>query len=242
MTSTTTLPGRLITLVRRRGLPVCVMLPGAGGGLGPYLRLASFLGASHSVFAVRAAGLLPGEAPEESVDAMADAALDALGELVPSMIFGWSLGGTVGWELAARLADRGVTPDLVVVDSSPLPRPASEAGDDRIREVILTGLGPRPEPSTVERVLETVRAQMRALLDHHTTAVYPGRVLLLMCADTPGSAGEFAEREESVRRWRELAPDLRVQWLAAEHFAVFDQDRLGELTDRITAFQAEPAC
>jgi thioesterase domain-containing protein len=237
LASEVTLPGRLITLVRRRDRPVCVMLPGAGGGLGPYLRLASSLGTTHSVYAVRAAGLLPGERPETTVAEMADAALAALGDLVPSTIFGWSLGGTVGWELAVRLADRGITPDLVVVDASPLPRPATAAGDEHVRSVILAGLGPRPEPQTVERVLSTVGAQLRALVDHRTERTYPGRVLLLMCPDTPGETEGFTEREQAVRRWRELAPDLRVEWLSAEHFAVFDPAHLDELIGRITEFQ-----
>ncbi|TDP92852.1 alpha/beta fold hydrolase [Labedaea rhizosphaerae] len=236
-TSEVTLPGRLITLVRRRDRPVCVMLPGAGGGLGPYLQLASSLGTTHSVYAVRAAGLLPGERPETSVAEMADAALAAVGDLIPSTIFGWSLGGTVGWELAVRLADRGITPDLVVVDASPLPRPATAAGDEHVRSVILAGLGPRPEPQTVERVLTTVGAQLRALVDYRIERTYPGRVLLLMCADSPGANEGFTEREQAVRRWRELAPDLRVEWLSAEHFAVFDPAHLGELIDRIAQFQ-----
>lgn len=239
--SEVTVPGRLITLVRRRDRPVCVMLPGAGGGLGPYLQLASFLGGSRSVYAVRAAGLLPGEQPETSVAEMADAALAAVGELVPSMIFGWSLGGTVAWELAVRLADRGITPDLVVVDASPLPRPATAEGDERVRSAILAGLGPRPEPQTVERVMATLEAQMAALVGHRTERSYPGRVLLLMCPDTPESTEGFTERAEAVRRWRELAPDLRVESLSAEHFAVFDQEHLGELTGRIGEFQ-EPPC
>ena len=96
--SGTTLPGRLITLVRRKDRPVCVMLPGAGGGLTPYLRLASHLGRTHSVYAVRAAGLLPDETPEDTVARMADSAVDALGGLAPALVFGWSLGGTVAWD------------------------------------------------------------------------------------------------------------------------------------------------
>lgn len=215
------------------------MLPGAGGGLGPYLPLASSLGTTHSVYAIRAAGLLPGERPETSVAEMADAALAAVGELTPSMIFGWSLGGTVGWELAVRLADRGSTPDLVVVDASPLPRPPTAAGDERVRSAILAGLGPRPEPRSLERVLGTVSAQMRALVDYRTERPYPGRVLLLMCPDTPDSTEGFTDRAGAVRRWRELAPDLRVESLGAEHFAVFEQANLGELTDRIAEFQEQ---
>ena len=42
-------PGRLVTLVRRAHQSACLLLPGAGGGLNPYLRLASFVGSTHAV-------------------------------------------------------------------------------------------------------------------------------------------------------------------------------------------------
>ncbi|MFC0542643.1 alpha/beta fold hydrolase [Kutzneria chonburiensis] len=229
--SGTTLPGRLITLVRRKDRPVCVMLPGAGGGLTPYLRLASHLGRTHSVYAVRAAGLLPDETPEDTVARMADSAVDALGGLAPALVFGWSLGGTVAWEVCLRLADRGLRPDLVIVDSSPLPRKSSAEDDERVRASVVSGLGPRPDEQTSARVERTVRAQMAALADYAATREYGGRVLLLMCPDDT-----FAERAESVHRWHELAPDLRSGTLDADHYAVFDPANLPQLTDAIGDF------
>ena len=94
---TTRLPGRPVPLLRRGARPACVLLPGAGGGLHPYLRLAAAIGKTHNVAAVRAAGLLPDEEPELSIAEMADAAaraLDADGT-VPAAVLGWSLGGSV---------------------------------------------------------------------------------------------------------------------------------------------------
>ncbi|KAA2261530.1 alpha/beta fold hydrolase [Solihabitans fulvus] len=209
------------------------MLPGAGGGLNPYLRLASYLGRHYSVYAVRAAGLLPDEEPEDSVAAMADSAVAALGGLVPDLVFGWSLGGTIGWEVCVRLADRGVRPDLVIVDSSPLARPSTVEADEHIRKVILGGLGPRADEQTVGRVDRTFRAQVAALADYAAVREYAGRVLLLMC---PDNDNDFDGRAESVRRWRELAPDLRDGTLDADHFAVFEPEHLDQLTDEIGGF------
>jgi len=228
------LPGRLVTLVRRKERPVCVMLPGAGGGLNPYLRLASFLGRHHNVYAVRAAGLLPGDPLEDSVAAMADAAVDALDGRSPALVFGWSLGGTVAWEMCVRLADRGVRPDLVIVDSSPFSRPSTVDGDELIRQIIVSGLGPRPDEQTVVRVEHTFRAQVRALAGHATRREYPGRVLLLMCPES--SADGISGRADAVRRWRELAPDLRLANLDASHYAVFEPEHLDQLTGAIGAF------
>jgi thioesterase domain-containing protein len=232
--SATTLPGRLITLVRRKDKPVCEMLPGAGGGLNPYLRLASFLGQHYSVYAVRAAGLLPGDTPEETVGAMADSAVDALDGRSPALVFGWSLGGTVGWEVCVRLTDRGLRPELVIVDSSPFTRQSTVEGDELIRKIIVSGLGPRPDEQTLARVQDTFRAQVRALAGYATQREYPGRVLLLMCPET--SADGISGRADAVRRWRELAPDLRTANLDASHYAVFEPEHLDQLTGEIGAF------
>lgn len=222
--------GRLITLVRRGDRPAAVLLPGAGGGLNPYLRLATFLGTRFNVHAVRAAGLVPEEEPERTVPEMAKAAQEALLEhdIEPALVFGWSLGGTVGWELCQRL---GTTPDLVLVDSSPLPRISTAEGDAQLREFIVGMLGPRPDPATADRVRTTFDAQIEALAEYRGTGSYAGRVLVLMCLDN-----DFRDRESATGRWRELAPDLVEGTLTASHYNVFDPEHLPELTTRLDEF------
>ncbi|MFV2112836.1 alpha/beta fold hydrolase [Micromonospora sp. LOL_025] len=230
---TTRLPGRLVPLLRRGARPACVLLPGAGGGLHPYLRLAAAIGRTHNVAAVRAAGLLPDEEPELSIAEMADAAaraLDADGT-VPAAVLGWSLGGSVAWELCVRLAEWGHLPDLVLVDATPLPRRATAEEDARVRETVVGMLGPRPDPATVERVRRVFDTQVAALADYRADRPYAGRVLMLMCTDE-----EFGFRAEASARWRELAPDLRAGRLDAGHFDVFDPDRLPQLVDEVTPF------
>ncbi|QOC94281.1 alpha/beta fold hydrolase [Micromonospora craniellae] len=230
---TTRLPGRLVTLLRRGARPACVLLPGAGGGLQSYLRLAAAIGETHNVVAVRASGLLPDEEPELSIAEMADAAahaLDAAGT-VPAAVFGWSLGGSVAWELCVRLAERGHLPDLVLVDASPLPHRATAEEDARVRETIVGMLGPRPNPATVERVRRVFDTQVAAFADYRADRSYAGRVLMLMCTDE-----EFAFRAAAEARWRELAPELRAGRLDAGHFDVFDPERLPQLVDEVTPF------
>ncbi|UWZ40393.1 thioesterase [Dactylosporangium roseum] len=213
------------------------MIPGAGGGLMPYLRVAAHLGDTYNVTAVRAAGLVPDEAPEASVPKMAAGVLDALDAdgLQPDVVFGWSMGGTVAWEVCADYAERGHHPDLVMVDCSPFRRPSDPEGDQEILDLILGMLGPRPDPQTAQRVTATFEAHAVALDTFATSRTYPGRVLLLVCAgrsdldDRPGRAA-------ALRRWRELAPDLQVGSLEADHFRVFDPERLPELTEHLGAF------
>jgi surfactin synthase thioesterase subunit len=180
-------PGHLVTLVRRKRGSTCVLLPGAGGGLYPYLRLASFLGQFHDVYGVRPAGLVAGEVPHDDIAAAADSVVEVLdaATIEPAVVFGWSLGGVLGWEVCVRLADRGHHPALIVVDSSPLPRPSTPDGDDRIREQILRTLGPRPDQGTADRVLRTFEAQVTALTSYRTQSRYGGRVLLTTCPAGP---------------------------------------------------------
>jgi phosphopantetheinyl transferase/thioesterase domain-containing protein len=227
-------PGRVVTLARRGARPVFVILPGAGGGFGPYLRLASRIGRRHNVHLVRAAGLMPDEEPERTVDAMACsslAALDAAG-LVPDVVFGWSMGGAIAWELCVRLAERGRLPDLVLVDSSPLPLESTIGSEERLRERIIGMLGPWPAQAVLDRVRRTLDAQLVALGSYRARRPYLGRVLLLTCSDSE------IDRAPSTSRWHSLAPDLSVGRLASGHFSVFDDQHLTELTDRIASFLA----
>jgi thioesterase domain-containing protein len=216
------------------------MLPGAGGGVNPYLRLAAHIGETHDVYVVRAAGLMPGEGHERTVDEMAVSSIEALhaSGIAPKLVFGWSLGGAVGWEICVRLARRGQLPDLVLVDASPLPRKLTAANDARLRRLILGQLGPRPAPPTVDLVRRTIDAQLAALAAYRARRPYAGRVLMLLCSDS-----DFPERAASAARWRALAPDLCSGRLAAGHLGVFDPAHLPELIDQIATFlgTTEPA-
>ncbi|MFF4489535.1 alpha/beta fold hydrolase [Streptomyces sp. NPDC001544] len=233
MTSTAA-PGRLVRMARGRNRPGCLILPGAGGGLTPYLRLASVLGGSCSVDFVRPLGLMPGEEPETTVAEMAASVRDAVDEAgaVPRLVVGWSLGGVVAWELCVRLAEDGHRPGLVIVDSSPLPRAPGPGEDERIRDRMVAGLGLKADPETVGRLVRTFAAQAAALGSYAAASAYPGRVLLLVCSPIQADG-----REAAVRRWRELAPNLDVVRLNAGHYDVFEPANLPQVATAIHQFQ-----
>lgn len=225
-------PGRLIVLVRRGQRPTCVILPGGGGGLQPYMRLAAVLGETHNVYAVRAAGLVPGEAPEDRVDLMADSATRALdgAGVTPNLVFGWSMGGVIGWEVCVRLAARRIQPDLALLDSSPLPRVATAKSNAWLLDKVTGMLGPRSDAATVDRVRRTLAAQMAALSEYRADRSYSGRVLMITCADPDPM------RAPSLVEWRSLAPDLRERHVNADHYEVFDPEHLPGLVNALEPF------
>ncbi|WP_326809735.1 alpha/beta fold hydrolase [Streptomyces scopuliridis] len=227
-------PGRPLRMAPGKDRPGCLILPGAGGGLMPYLRLASVLGSSHAVDFVRPLGLMPGEEPETTVAEMAESVLGIVNGAAtePQLVVGWSLGGLVAWEVCARLAEDGHRPDLVIVDSSPLPRVPEPGEDEWIRDKMVADLGPKADPQTVGRMVRTFAAQAAALTDYATESGYPGRVLLLVC-----SPYDKGDREAAVRRWRELAPNLDLVHLDAGHYDVFEPAHLPQLAEAIQAFQ-----
>src|SRR5512142_2284981 len=198
-------PPRLIPIVPGTDDRRCLVLPGAGAGFVPYTRLAAGLGDALGVGVdfVRPLGLLPGERPETSIAQMAASVLDVLAgaPAPPRSVFGWSLGGLVGWEVCVALAASGHLPDLVIVDSSPRPGAAEPAEEERVRNRIIAELGPHADQRTIDRVVGTLTAQSAAFAAYRARERYPGRVLLLTCAphDTP-------ERTAAVDLWRTLAP------------------------------------
>lgn len=225
-------PGRIMSMIRHAGYPVCLVLPGAGGGLQPYARLAHLLGEAYEVVAARAVGLMPGEEPEDDVTVTADRVVaDLLARCrTPQLIVGWSMGGVIGWEVAVRLADLGHQPDLIMIDSSPERRPLDPAVDAGILARLTAMLGPRPGPDSQRQLQRAFAAQMRALATHRVRTRYPGRVLLLQCA------GDEGARLSVLTAWQDLAPALSTGRLDAGHFDVFEPEHFAALAGHLRAF------
>ncbi|TCO60692.1 alpha/beta fold hydrolase [Actinocrispum wychmicini] len=227
--------GRLIPLMRGKDKPTCLMIPGAGGGLAPYLRLAGFLGQTYNVYAVRAAGLVPDEPPETSVQAMTDGVLTALDSLVPDVVFGWSMGGTIAWEVCVALAAH--QPRLVMIDCSPFRLPHNPARDEATLRRIVGMLGTRPDENTLARVTQTFHAHVKALTDFETSRRYDGPAQLLVCT----GESDLVDRASAIERWQSLAPDLRLGTVPTDHFGVFEPEHLPRLTEPIGEFLEMPA-
>lgn len=225
---------RLVALSRTHGKPDCLVVPGAGGGIQPYMPLSEFLAAGHNVHLARTLGLLPGEKAQESVAEMVDDILDALmrKRIRPDLIVGWSMGGVLGWEIGARLAAGGAAPDLVMIDASPHPWDATPEFNAFVLRRILGMLGPTPNKVTEQLVSEVFWAQIRAMSRHSVRVSYPGRVLLLSCDDGAMSGSRAA----AITAWRSLAPRFTLEHLDAGHFDILQPEHSGQLAAALHGF------
>ncbi|WP_424186729.1 thioesterase domain-containing protein [Actinokineospora sp. G85] len=206
--------------------PASVLLPPAGGGIGPYLGVAAHLAGRGPVHGVRAAGLAPGERPDTDVAVMVDRFWSALAPLgAPDLLFGWSLGGCLAWELATRYAAGGHRPAVVLVDSPAVPETVAEHDRAGLRERIV---GSTPFSGTETDLLErTADAHVTAAMDYRAARTYDGPALYIACTE---------ENPAHVRAWRRLGADLAVREVHCGHFDVLHGPHLAEVLDHIDDF------
>jgi amino acid adenylation domain-containing protein/non-ribosomal peptide synthase protein (TIGR01720 family) len=81
-----------------------------GGGVDYVADLAPFINADIPIYGLQATGFAPGEEPLTTIEEMAELYVDNIRELQPHgpyRVAGWSSGGTIAYEMARRLMERG---------------------------------------------------------------------------------------------------------------------------------------
>lgn len=122
----------LVPLREDGDLPPLYFLPGFTGTVFQYLRLAPLLGEGQPVYAFESRGMW--DATVAPLDEMCDIADDQLSQLRahqphgPYFLLGFSMGGSVAWEMAQRLRRDGEEVFLGLLDP---PRPDRDRTDTR---------------------------------------------------------------------------------------------------------------
>jgi amino acid adenylation domain-containing protein len=127
-------PSPLVAIQPRGSRRPFFCVHAAGGSVFPYVGLAQRLGVERPFYGLQARGADDMAEPATSVEEMAAdylVAIRAAQKEGPYLLGGWSLGGSIAFEMARQLRARGVAASLIMLDAvAPGFSPAGEDDDD----------------------------------------------------------------------------------------------------------------
>ncbi|HKV06686.1 MAG TPA: amino acid adenylation domain-containing protein [Thermoanaerobaculia bacterium] len=226
----------LVRLQPRGDRPPLIAVHPVGGNVLAYMELArELMPGGRPLWALQSAGLV-GHEPHRRIEAMASAYLEeilAARPTGPYPLLGWSLGGSIAFEMARQLGERGQeVPLLVLVDAlAPGTLPAesfAEADDDELLAGIagdLSGLALPPGlgPDPARLLLSVYRANLEAARYYRPTP-WPGRALLLRAGSGTDSG------------WGALVTGgVEVVEIEGDHYSLLRSPRVARLAQEIAA-------
>ena len=248
----------------RYDTPVIFVHPGQAGAEA-YSGLVSLIGDQIPFHAIESRNLFDTSRPmlttvEELAAAYLADVLPLIGDS-PVILGGWSFGGTVAFELASRLAARGVTVrSLLLIDAilydegeqALLRELANSAEADGLLEK--TALYPVLPEEYRARLRELMKVEFEALACYTgTTTPYPGFTVLLKPTEArppdpvgPAAARIIAELSANLEPkddngWSALASDLEVRRVPGDHVTMMQGRGLKEVARVLSAIVTEGA-
>jgi amino acid adenylation domain-containing protein len=220
-----------------------------------YAGLLRFVPPNHPIYGLQADGLRPGATRPTSMDTLIDtyaARIRALCPHGPYLLLGWSLGGRIAHQLAARLAAQGEpVPLLVVLDARPAGR--SAAGRYTPYDLLRAAFDGRAafetevgtallEPERIRRILGGTGTALGSLSQQAVGAIidatthhlrlgdasgapepFDGDMLLITGTAQPGAA-------DPVDDWKPyVAGHIDAHGVAFEHLRMLSPEALREI-------------
>lgn len=210
----------------------------ASGSAYCYSGLAQLLGPRQPVFGLESPGLDDDRLPVDSVADLVDAHLVTMsraGTGAGVCLLGWSMGGTVAFELAHRLRSAGTEVAALIIVDAPVPQRAERPSDqDVLRRFLLETGGPAvesddqaadllrilrqpPEDDTADEFTAlriryaAFRANTWAFIAHRITRRYPAPIHLIRAVQSP------ADR----MRWNDWADDVTSHVVPGDHLSMW---------------------
>lgn len=194
-------------------------------------------------------GARMGEAPYRSLPPLVEALADALQPLFdrPYALFGHSMGGLVGFELARVLRRRGwPQPGHLFVSASPAPSlshaPFPYGASDTVAKARLKALNGTPREvlendELMELVLPVIRADFALLQTYEYREETPFEMPMTVF----GGIDDRTVQPSALEGWRAQSSRVDLRLLPGDHFFVHDlaPELIGLITDRLSARTAE---
>jgi amino acid adenylation domain-containing protein len=225
----------------------------AGGNVLCYLQLAECLGPDQPVYGVQAAGVDGVLPPGESIEAMAQDYVQAIRAQQPQgpyAIGGWSLGGTLAYEMARQFHAIGETvAPLVIIDMgisysfrvlgtlfpndegglTGLLRDGAEKSLAWFRKQTQATQIVPPEATERQaaRIQQTFHANICALMDYRP-GPYPGEMMLFL-----GNEKLVRCRRQPADEFRELGCQVELHSVTGNHLTIVEQPHIGQIADAI---------
>jgi amino acid adenylation domain-containing protein len=228
------------------GVPTFFVHP-VGGGVLCYAGLAARWPGCGAFYGLQARGIEDGAEPLTTIEDMAEAYIEALKGVQPRgpyRLGGWSLGGTIAFEMTRRLQARGDTVEqLVLIDStSPTTERQADGGPDGVFAALvqdqrgLEGLHEAPhaevDAAYSERLLRVFQANYAAWLRYHCDepvhAATP-RALAFIAQDRDPDAAAI-----EVANWRRALPrQLEAHVTPGGHYSILQGANLDALAAKL---------
>jgi len=228
------------------------LVHGLGGHITNFIPLSRCLADDRSVFALEAVGLADDRAPHNSISEMAGYYVDAIRDVQPRgpyLLAGWSMGGTVAWDMARQLRSQGESIGLLaLLDAHPLWRGSVFERNARVAKRILSRLGtefsniaslPKRERwpalllraktlsgtdgTEIRRLIETCEAHMVA-----SSSFVPAAIdvdVLLYWANQ--------RRRKSTSVWQDLCKSAQSETVPGSHDEMLQPPNVQQLSKRL---------